>query len=230
MVMGKDKLKRFAEIKTFDNVIHPIIEYQDFNHPLKGNWHKEFNSTKPIILELGCGRGEYTVGLAEKFKENNFIGVDIKGARLWRGAKTAHEENIPNIRFLRTKVDFIDKLFEKNEVEQIWLTFSDPQPKKPRKRLTSPLFIDRYKKILSTNGIIHLKTDSDLLYQYTLNEIKENNHTLIQNIQNIYADFDSLNEDTKNTMSIQTFYEKNWLKTKKSIKYLSFNINSEIDQ
>lgn len=230
MVMGKDKLKRFAEIKTFDNVIHPIIEYQDISHPLKGKWHLEFKSKKPIILELGCGRGEYTVGLAQKLKEKNFIGIDIKGARLWRGAKTAYEKNITNIRFLRTKVDFVDKLFEKDEVEQIWLTFSDPQPKKPRKRLTSPLFVNRYNKILSPKGIIHLKTDSDLLYQYTLDEIKEKNYSLIQNIQNIYDDFDSLNEELKTTMSIQTFYEKKWLKTEKSIKYLSFKINSPINQ
>ncbi len=225
MGMGKDKLKRFAEIKTFDNVIHPIITFQDVSHSLKGKWHEEFNSDKPIVLELGCGRGEYTVGLAQKFKKKNFIGVDIKGARLWRGAKTAYEQNINNVRFLRTKVDFIDKLFEKDEVEQIWLTFSDPQPKKPRKRLTSPLFVNRYKNILSNNGTIHLKTDSELLYQYTIDEIKENKYTLIQNIQNIYADFNSLNEELKSTMSIQTFYEKKWLKNEKSIKYLSFKIN-----
>ena len=228
--MGKDKLKRFAEIKKFENVIHPKIEYHDLSHPLKGNWHKEFNSKNPIILELGCGRGEYTVGLAQKFKENNFIGIDIKGARLWRGAKTAYEENISNIRFLRTKVDFVDKLFEKGEVQEIWLTFSDPQPKKSRKRLTSPLFINRYKKILPLDGIIHLKTDSDLLYQYTIDEIKENSFPLIQNINSIYDDFESLSEELKNTMSIQTFYEKKWLKTKKSIKYLSFKINSEKNQ
>lgn len=226
MEMGKDKLKRFADIKTFENVIHPILEYKDQSHQLKGNWHEEFNSTKPIILELGCGRGEYTVALAQRFKEKNFIGVDIKGARLWRGAKTAHENSMENIRFMRTKVDFIDKLFSNDEVEEIWLTFSDPQPKKPRKRLTSPLFIDRYKKILNIKGIIHLKTDSDLLYNYTLDEIKDNNFTIINKIDNIYNQFESLDLEIQNTLEIKTFYEEKWLKEGKSIKYVSFKINS----
>jgi tRNA (guanine-N7-)-methyltransferase len=226
MEMGKDKLKRFADIKTFENVIHPLLEYQDQSHQLKGNWHKEFNSKKPIILELGCGRGEYTVALAQRFKEKNFIGIDIKGARLWRGAKTAHENSMKNIRFMRTKVDFIDKLFSNDEVEEIWLTFSDPQPKKPRKRLTSPLFIDRYKKILNLKGIIHLKTDSDLLYNYTLDEINDNNFTIVNKIDNIYDQFESLDLEIQNTLEIKTFYEKKWLKEGKSIKYVSFKINS----
>ena len=139
MAMGKDKLKRFSEIKDFDNVIHPIIKYDFPDHQIKGNWNDEFKNNQPIVLELGCGRGEYTVELAKQFSKKNFIGIDIKGARLWRGAKTAFENNIKNVRFLRTKVDFIEKLFNENEVSEIWLTFSDPQPKKPRKRLTSPL-------------------------------------------------------------------------------------------
>ena len=225
MEMGKDKLKRFSQLKTFKNVIQPQTNYLSEDDPVKGNWYNIFGNRNPIIIELGCGAGEYTIGLARLFPKTNFIGIDIKGARLWKGAKIAEDEKLLNVRFLRTKVDFINKFFGRNEIDEIWLTFSDPQPKKPRKRLTSPLFVNRYKNILSSNGTIHLKTDSDLLYQYTIDEIKENNYTLIQNIQNIYADFNSLNEELKSTMSIQTFYEKKWLKNEKSIKYLSFKIN-----
>ncbi len=225
MAMGKDKLKRFSEIKEFNNVIHPIIKYDFPDHQIKGNWNSEFKNNQPIVLELGCGRGEYTVELARQFSKKNFIGVDIKGARLWRGAKTAFENNITNVRFLRTKVDFIEKLFNKNEVSEIWLTFSDPQPKKPRKRLTSPLFINRYRNTIKKGGIIHLKTDSDLLYEYTLQQIEENSYTLIQNINNIYIDFSKLNDELKTTLAIKTFYEKKWLKINKKIKYISFKID-----
>ena len=177
--MGKDKLKRFAEVETFNNVIQPDIKNLDSNHETKGLWHKKFGNSNSIILELGCGKGEYTVGLAKKFPNMNFIGIDIKGSRIWRGAKTCIEENIQNVFFLRSKVDFINHFFDKNEVSEIWLTFSDPQPKKPRKRLTSPLFIDRYKKILKKEGVIHLKTDSDLLYEYTIDEISSKNYEII---------------------------------------------------
>ena len=170
--MGKDKLKRFYELNTFTNVLQPSLNEIKPAHKIKGKWNLEFKNDNPIVLELGCGKGEYTVGLAKLNPDVNFIGVDIKGARIWRGAKTTNDENIENVRFLRTKIDFIDHFFTKDEVSDIWLTFSDPQPKRPRKRLTSPLFIDRYKKILCPNGIIHLKTDSNLLYHYTLDEIK----------------------------------------------------------
>ena len=224
--MGKDKLKRFSELNKFENVIQPEIKYDDSHHIIKGKWNEEFNLKNPIVLELGCGGGEYTIGLARLFKEKSFIGIDIKGARIWKGAKIAKEDNIYNVRFLRTKVEFIEKFFDKNEVEEIWLTFSDPQKKKPRKRLTSPNFMDRYKKILNENGTIHLKTDSRILYQYTLDLIQKNNYKLIHDIPDVYKDINKLKNNLKNILAIKTFYEKKWLKDNKSIKYLSFKINS----
>lgn len=223
--MGKDKLKRFSELNTFTHVLQPHVNEIKPAHKIKGNWNLEFKNEAPIVLELGCGKGEYTVGLAKQYPSMNFIGVDIKGARIWRGAKTCEEEQISNVRFIRTKVDFIEHFFRENEVSEIWLTFSDPQPKRPRKRLTSPLFIERYKKILKENGIIHLKTDSDLLYNYTLDEIKENKYKLIESSDNIYEELISRVDDQLiETMKIQTFYESIWLKENKTIKYLAFSI------
>jgi len=223
--MGKDKLKRFSELNTFTHVLQPHVNEIKPAHKIKGNWNLEFKNEAPIVLELGCGKGEYTVGLAKQYPYMNFIGVDIKGARIWRGAKTCEEEQISNVRFIRTKVDFIEHFFRENEVSEIWLTFSDPQPKRPRKRLTSPLFIERYKKILKENGIIHLKTDSDLLYNYTLDEIKENKYKLIESSDNVYEELISRVDDQLiETMKIQTFYESIWLKENKTIKYLAFSI------
>ena len=144
---------------------------------------------------------------------------------MWRGAKTAKENNLNNVKFLRTKVDFINHFFSKNEVNEIWLTFSDPQPKKPRKRLTSPLFIERYQNILSKDGIIHLKTDSDLLYEYTIEQIKENNYSTIDNISDIYNEFECLDKEIQSVLGIKTFYEEKWLEEGKKIKYVSFRIN-----
>ena len=226
MVMGKDKLKRFAEIATFDNVFQPSVNNFKPSIDLKGKWNAVFNNSSPIIIELGCGKGEYTVGLAKNYSTINFIGVDVKGSRMWRGAKTCIEENIENVRFLRTKVDFIDLFFFKNEVAEIWLTFSDPQPKKPRKRLTSPLFIDRYRKFLKKGGVIHLKTDSDLLYEYTLEQIQEHQYKLIENSNDVYNELIlRANPNLKLAMVIKTFYEKMWLKEGKKIKYLCFSID-----
>ena len=222
--MGKNKLKKFDDLNNFSNVIQPKIEELKKDYLHKGLWRRNiFKNDNEICLELGCGKGEYTVGLAKLNPDINFIGVDIKGARIWRGAKTTNDENIENVRFLRTKIDFIDHFFTKDEVSDIWLTFSDPQPKRPRKRLTSPLFIDRYKKILCPNGIIHLKTDSNLLYHYTLDEIKENNYKIIENSDNIYSELiPRASEKLKETLSIQTFYESLWLKENKTIKYIAF--------
>ena len=225
MAMGKDKLKRFSQILTFGNVIQPKINFHSNDDDLKGNWSTVFNNENPLVLELGCGAGEYTVALAKDYPNKNFIGIDIKGARIWKGAKAALDEGLNNVRFLRTKVDFITKFFGENEVNEIWLTFSDPQPKKPKKRLSSKLFTDRYQEFLKINGVIHLKTDSDLLYEYTLEQIEENSYTLIQNINNIYIDFSKLNDELKNTLCIKTFYEKKWLKINKKIKYISFKID-----
>ncbi|MEC7127345.1 MAG: tRNA (guanosine(46)-N7)-methyltransferase TrmB [Bacteroidota bacterium] len=224
--MGKDKLKRFNENETFQNLYQPTLQYNSEQSELKGNWSEEFQNDNNIILELGCGRGEYTTSLASRNQDKNYIGVDIKGARLWRGAKTALENKLTNVRFLRTKVDFITKFFESGEVNEIWLTFSDPQPKKPRKRLTSPLFIERYKKILNQKGIIHLKTDSQLLYEYTHEQIQLHRYKILHDIKNIDAISEKINQDLKETLSYRTFYEEKWLKDGIKIKYLSFSINS----
>ena len=225
MVMGKDKLKRFSQILTFDNVIQPKINFHSQDDDFKGNWSTIFNNKNPLILELGCGAGEYTIALAKDYPNKNFIGVDIKGARIWKGAKIALDEGLKNVRFLRTKVDFITKFFDKNEVNEIWLTFSDPQPKKPKKRLSSKLFTDRYQEFLKINGVIHLKTDSDLLYDFTLEEIKLNNFKLLKNISNIYKESFDNSQELKKTLFIKTFYEKKWLDLDKTIKYLAFNIH-----
>ena len=223
--MGKDKLKKFSELNTFTNVLQPSLNEIQPAHKIKGKWNLEFKNDNPIVLELGCGKGEYTIGLAKRNPDTNFIGVDIKGARIWRGAKTMNDQKIENVRFLRTKIDFIEHFFSKDEVSDIWLTFSDPQPKRPRKRLTSPLFIERYKKFLCPNGTIHLKTDSNLLYNYTLEEIKENNYTIIEKSTNIYSELiPRATKKLQETLSIQTFYESLWLKKNKTIKYIAFMI------
>ena len=223
--MGKDKLKRFSQILTFGNVIQPKINFHSYDHDIKGNWSTVFNNENPIVLELGCGAGEYTVALAKSYPNKNFIGIDIKGARIWKGAKTALEEGLNNVRFLRTKVDFVTKFFSENEVDEIWLTFSDPQPKKPKKRLSSKLFTDRYLEFLKINGTIHLKTDSELLYDFTLEEIKSNNFKLLKNIANVYKESYEKSQELKKTLFIKTFYEKKWLDLEKTIKYLAFSIH-----
>lgn len=169
--MGKDKLKRFAENKTFACFVEPEFEEMfGVDHPLKGNWHRDFfKNDNPIVLELGCGKGEYTVALAERNPDKNFIGVDIKGARMWRGAKTATENGMANVGFLRTRIEFITSLFAPGEVAEIWITFPDPQLKtrRAKKRLTSPIFLTHYANMLATDGWINLKTDSQHLYNYT---------------------------------------------------------------
>tara|TARA_B110000902_G_scaffold91656_1_gene108851 strand:- start:95 stop:778 length:684 start_codon:yes stop_codon:yes gene_type:complete len=223
--MGKDKLKRFSQMLTFENVIQPEINFYSKDDDLKGNWSAVFNNQNPIVLELGCGAGEYTVALAKHYPKRNFIGVDIKGARIWKGAKSAIEEDLDNVRFLRTKVDFVTKFFGENEVDEIWLTFSDPQPKKPKKRLTSNLFIDRYLKFLKPNGVVHLKTDSELLYDFTLEEIKSNGFELLKNITNVYKDSYEDSQDLKKVLFIKTFYEKKWIELGETIKYLGFKIH-----
>lgn len=225
--MGKDKLKRFAEMEHFDNVFQPSMEEVKEGFRMKGKWHSDFfKNDNPIVLELGCGRGEYTVAMAQKYPKKNFIGIDIKGSRIWRGAKTGVEDKMPNIGFVRSKIDFIEYLFAENEVSEIWLTFSDPQPKRPRKRLTSKLFIDRYRKIMKNDGVVNIKTDSDLLFESTLEQIEEHNYNCSLSSWDVYGEMVlTASDELKELMEIKTFYEQKWLTEGKKIKFASFKIN-----
>ena len=222
--MGKDKIRKFKENEEFKCLIQPRMdEVMHKDHPLKGRWGAEiFGNSHPIILELGCGKGEYTIALAERFPQNNYIGVDIKGARLWKGAKYATGHSLPNVAFLRTRIDFIDSLFGPSEVSEIWLTFSDPQPKKPNKRLSSPIFLERYSHFLRPDGIIHLKTDSQLLHESTLEVIREGGHTLLEADNDIYG---SGLVERESLLSIQTFYEQMFLSEGKAITYAKWKLN-----
>lgn len=212
--MGKDKLKRFRDNEEFENV-HQIPFEQLINEgfPLKGKWREAFfKNDNPIVLELGCGKGEYTVGLSRLYPNKNFIGVDVKGARLWRGAKTLKEEGRTNGAFLRTKIDQIERFFDKDEVDEIWITFPDPQPRKSRakKRLTSPVFLNRYRSFTKQNAIVNLKTDSELLYEYTKEVTKEENLEVISSTNDVYGEYLPSIEDNlqKQILSIKTTYEK----------------------
>ena len=221
--MGKDKLKRFAAIKTFANVFEPVM-----GEPFapKGNWRASvFQNNNPIILELGCGKGEYAVGMGRQFPDRNFIGVDLKGNRIYIGAKEALETNLSNVAFLRTRIDFILDYFEEGEVDEIWLTFSDPQPQKARKRLSSPIFTARYQKILKPGGIIHMKTDSDVLFDYTLEQIEEHGHQMLECYPNLYANLpEDLDAQTKEIFHIKTYYEEFFSKRGHIIKYCKFRL------
>ena len=221
--MGKDKLKRFAAIKTFANVFEPVM-----GEPFapKGNWRASvFQNNNPIILELGCGKGEYAVGMGSQFPDRNFIGVDLKGNRIYIGAKEALETNLSNVAFLRTRIDFILDYFEEGEVDEIWLTFSDPQPQKARKRLSSPIFTARYQKILKPGGIIHMKTDSDVLFDYTLEQIEEHGHQMLECYPNLYANLpEDLDAQTKEIFHIKTYYEEFFSKRGHIIKYCKFRL------
>lgn len=225
--MGKDKLKRFAENKTLPSLFEPEIEEVQGNYALKGKWASEFfKNTNPIILELGCGRGEYTVGLAQKYPDKNFIGIDRKGARIWRGAKTAYEDNLLNAAFLRTRLEFLKNCFGKDEVAEIWITFPDPhlKLKKERRRLTSDFFLEMYRDILQPGGLIHLKTDNAYFYDYTLRIIQENNHNLIYETDDLYG-----NSCEVEAKDFQTFYEHIFLKENIKIKYLKFSLNASTE-
>lgn len=225
--MGKNKLFRFAENATFGHVVQPTFrELQAGDLPLKGKWNEDFfKRDAPLVLELGCGRGEYTVGLARLHPEKNYIGVDIKGARIWRGAKTAHEEGLVNVGFLRTHVDHILRCFGNHEVDEIWLTFSDPQIGKARKRLTSPLFLARYREILKPGGIIHLKTDSPLLYEYTLEQIAEHRLHTEENSADVYGELvHRASPQERSVLHIRTYYESMWLEEGRTIHYVRFRL------
>lgn len=217
---SKNKLKRFKENESFANVIQPSREEVINNTlELKGNWNlKWFKNDNPITLELGCGKGEYSVALARRYPDRNFIGIDIKGARFWRGAKTALEDNLPNVLFLRTQIELVDYLFANNEVSQIWITFPDPQIKykRTKHRMTNPEFLERYKKILSPEGILHLKTDSEFMHGYTLGLLEGIGATILYAHHDVYKNEYSPKEVTQ----IQTFYEKQYLEIDKKITYL----------
>ncbi len=220
--MGKNKLKKFAEMTTFSNVIQaPFHSFDQPDHELRGKWNSEFfKNDQPLVLELGCGKGEYTVSLAGRFPDRNFIGVDIKGARMWKGAKDALALNRKNVGFLRTNIEIVDKFFQAGEVEQIWLTFPDPQMKNCRRRITSSFFMEKYRRILMPGGLIRLKTDSNFQFRYTLEMAKENKLNILACTGDLYQ-----SELLDDVLSIQTFYEKQWRDRGIPIKYLAFQLN-----
>ncbi len=225
--MGKNKLARFAENKILPNVIQPTREEATSGFPLKGKWHREFfRNDHPIVLELGCGKGEYTVGLAETFPEKNFIGIDIKGARFWFGAKEAIAKELRNAAFLRTQIELIDYFFDENEVDEIWITFPDPQIKyrRTKHRLTHPEFLERYRKILKPGGIIHLKTDSEFLHGYTLGLLQGMGYEIISAHHDIYGALE-YEPGTPHLRDIQTYYEELFSAKGKTITYIKFRIS-----
>ena len=231
--MGHDKLRKFAENETFSCLLQPsaaeLLSDGYFNlkdHPIKGNWAREMfgRESAEIVLELGCGKGEYTLDLARRYPSKCFIGVDIKGARLWKGAKTATLEKMGNVAFLRTRIEFITAFFAPGEVSEIWLTFSDPQMKSENSRLSSPLFLERYRKMLRPGGIVHLKTDSQFLHEYTKAVVRANGLAMPFCTEDLYKDpsgFDPV------VSEVQTFYEKMFLEMGLPITYLQFCIDHE---
>ncbi|TVZ56272.1 tRNA (guanine-N(7)-)-methyltransferase [Lutibacter sp. Hel_I_33_5] len=219
---SKNKLKRFQENETFPNVIQPTREEVINNFSYKGKWHSFFKNDNPIVLELGCGKGEYTIALAEKNPEKNFIGIDIKGARFWRGAKTAIENDMKNVAFIRTQIELVDYIFAENEVDEIWITFPDPQIKyqRTKHRMTNATFLKRYHHILKENGIMNLKTDSEFMHGYTLGLLHGEGHEIIHANHNVYKNEGAPEEVT----STQTFYEKQYLAVDKAITYIQFRL------
>jgi len=223
--LAKRKLQRFAENETFEHFFQPGWEELSAGFSLRGNWRSGFfRNDKPLIIEMGCGKGEYTVDLSGKYPERNFIGIDKKGARMWRGAKTSIEANRPNVAFLRIRAENICQVFGPAEVDEIWITFPEPQPNSPRhsKRFTSPEFIERYRKLLKPDGLIHLKTDNDMFYNYTLDVINEQGHKLLYSNNDLYANPDD--SEVKDVIDVQTHYEKIWLSQGLTIKYLKFKL------
>ena len=229
--MGKGKLAKFADMAQNPLVVEcPFWKLQQEGLALKGHWHEDFfHNDHPIVLELGCGRGEYTVGLARRFPDTNFIGVDIKGARMWTGATQAVKEGLKNVAFLRTNIEIIDRFFAPDEVTEIWLTFSDPQMKNPRKRLTSTYFMNRYRHFLIDRGFIHLKTDSNFLFTYTTYMVEKNHLPLVLRTNDLYSENseNSENSEYSEAASIQTYYEQMWIDRGLNIKYMKFHLPHE---
>jgi len=214
--VGKDKLRRFAEISTFSNVVQ-----LDAGKPFKGKWASEFfKNENPVVLELACGKGEYTVNLGRLFPQKNFIGIDYKGNRIWRGAKTALEDGVNNVGFLRIQIETILDYFGEGEIDEIWITFPDPQPQisREKKRLTSPRSLEKYKQILRPEGPINLKTDNDDLHAYTAEKIGELGLKLHVKTEDLYN-----SEFADEVLSIKTYYEKKYLQDNKNINYLKFS-------
>lgn len=207
--MSKGKLEKFAEFDAFPNTF-------DYQQQTAGKWKEYFGNDHPLVLELACGKGDYSLGLAQLYPEKNFLGLDIKGNRLWKGAKTALEMPLKNVAFLRIAIDNIATYFEPGEVEEIWITFADPQPSKKRKRLTHPKFLNEYLKILGGSGVVNLKTDSELLYEFTQDVITLNELKVLQDLPNVYA------IETPPVLQIQTYYEKMWLEEGRTIRFISF--------
>ena len=221
---SKNKLKRFNENATFSNVFQPTREeLAKDEFKLKGKWNTDFfKNDNPIVLELGCGKGEYSVNLGEKYPNKNFIGIDIKGARFWRGAKTALENNMNNVAFVRTQIELITSVFAENEVSEIWITFPDPQIKykRTKHRLTNTVFLQKYKTVLNDAGVVHLKTDSEFMHGYTLGLLHGEGHEIEYANHNVYKNEGAPKEVT----TIQTFYEKQYLEIDKAITYIRFKI------
>ena len=221
--MGKGKLEKFADMARYENVFeYPFSVVDNVPFDMKGKWREMyFKNDNPIILELGCGKGEYTVGLAKRYPNINFIGVDIKGARMWTGATQALNEGLKNVAFLRTNIEIIDRFFGPDEVKEIWLTFSDPQMKNAHKRLTSTFFMERYRRFLEDNGIVHLKTDSNFLFTYTRYMVEHNNLPVLFKTEDLYHT-EGIDEATSEILSIRTYYETQWIERGLNIRYIKF--------
>lgn len=219
--MGKNKLEKFADMASYPHVFeYPYSAVDDVPFDMKGNWHGQFfKNDHPIVLELGCGRGEYTVGLGRMFPDKNFIGADIKGARMWTGATESLQSEMKNVAFLRTNIEIIDRFFASDEVSEIWLTFSDPQMKKATKRLTSTYFMERYRKFLKNDGIVHLKTDSNFMFTYTRYMIERNRLPVDVMTEDLYH-----SGMADEILSIKTYYEQQWLDRGLNIKYIKFHL------
>lgn len=224
--MAKNKLTKFAEMETFDNVFQCAAREADSDNPvvcMSGHWHEQFfHNNNPIVLELGCGRGEYTVGLAQQHPDKNFIGIDIKGARMWAGAKQSNALGLTNVAFLRTNIELLPLFFSAGEIEEIWITFCDPQMKKATKRLTSSWFMQRYAKLLRDGGKIHLKTDSPFLYTYTRELVRINAFPVLADTADLYAD--ESKDRWPEATALQTHYEHQWLERGMKIKYLCWQL------